>query len=71
MTIKELMKFAEKYRMTNDDAQEVLQFATHQDVIDIKRGVCGLCANRNTETCPFPNQCKLSMPICLTFKKKE
>lgn len=71
MTITELIEFAEKFGLLDDDAQEVLQFANNYEHFDIKRGVCGMCANRKTEYCPFPHQSGLHFPICLTFAAKK
>lgn len=72
MNVTELFEKSKLLGFENDEIDEVLEFLRFYDgQIGIRRaGVCGLCKERKTEQCPWPNQSNLQQPCCLTFKYK-
>lgn len=71
MKVIELYERSVELGIEEEELNEALAFVRFDKLTDgRKTAMCGYCANRLTERCPWPDQCKLANPACNDFTKK-
>lgn len=71
MKVIELYERSIKFGIESEDVNEALAFVSlHDENNGRKKALCGYCANRLSDACPWPEKCRLTYPACNEFAKK-
>ena len=71
MKVIELYERSVELGIESEEVNEALDFVgLHTLINGRKTAMCGYCANRLSDVCPWPDQCRLTYPACNEFAKK-
>lgn len=71
MKVIELYEKSVELGIEEEDLNEALSFISfHTITKGRKTAMCGYCANRLNEGCPWPDICRITNPACNDFVKK-